>query len=164
MDNDVSFCPLEKTLKDIGISHAENLSFRARLESDFKRKNMWKKLKSGKLHTILCSGNNCVIVFLLRLVGIFGLGQTKERKSALTMGLRVVTTKSVKKLRRTRLRRRVLRRAQSRGRAVNKYTFRKVSQIVFSQGFASAKCMYFHKVSQIYAFAEILQVRKLSQM
>ena len=31
----------------------------------------------------------------------------------------------------------------------NKYTFRKVSQIVFSQGFASAKCMCFRKLSQI---------------
>ena len=31
----------------------------------------------------------------------------------------------------------------------NKFTFRKVSQIVFSQGFASAKCMYFRKLSQI---------------
>ena len=74
-----------------------------------------------------------------------------ERKSALTltMGLRIVTTESVKTLRRTRLRRRVLWRARSRGGAVNKYTFRKVSQIVFSQGFASAKCMYFRKLSQI---------------
>ena len=49
----------------------------------------------------------------------------------------------------TRLRRRVLRRTQSRDGAGNKYTFRKVSQIVFSQGFASAKCMYFRKLSQI---------------
>ena len=37
------------------MSHADNLSFRTRLESDFKRKNLWEQLKSGKLHTILCS-------------------------------------------------------------------------------------------------------------
>ena len=35
------------------------------------------------------------------------------------------------------------------GGGSNKFTFRKVSQIVFSQGFASAKCMYFRKLSQI---------------
>ena len=57
--------------------------------------------------------------------------------------------KSVKTLRRTRLRRRVLRRARSRVGAVNKYTFRKVLQIKFSQGFASSKSMYFRKISQI---------------
>ena len=45
------------------------------------------------------------------------LGQTRERKSALTMSLRIVTTKSVKTLRMNRLRRRVLLRAQSRGGA-----------------------------------------------
>ena len=39
--------------------------------------------------------------------------------------------------------------AKSRGGARNKYTFSKVSQIVFSQGFASAKCMYFGKLSQL---------------
>ena len=174
-----SVCPLEKTFRDIGICHADNLSFRARLESNFKRKNLWEQRKSGKLHMILCSCNNWVTVFLLRLVGISGLGQTKERKSALTltMGLRIVTTKSVKTLRRTRLRRRVLWRPRSSGGAVNKYTFSKVSQIVFSQGFASAKCMYFRKVSQIcisrntsvsqgfanvisHAFASFAQIRK----
>ena len=48
--------------------------------------------------------------------------------------------------------RRVLRWARSRGGpggAVNEYTFRKFSQIVFSQGFASAKRLYFRKLSQI---------------
>ena len=62
------------------------------------------------------------------------LGQTKERKQALTMGLRIMVTKSVKTLRMTRLRL-ALRRARNRGWANNKYTFRKVSQIVFSQGY-----------------------------
>ena len=33
------------------------------------------------------------------------------------------------------------------GLSINsKYTFHKVSQIVFSQGFTSAKCIYFHKL------------------
>ena len=46
--------------------------------------------------------------------------------------------------------RRVLRRARSTGRggASNKYTFCKVSQIVFSQAFTCAKRMYFCKLSQ----------------
>ena len=97
-----------------------------------------------------------------------------ERKSALalTMGLRIVTTKSVKTLRRTRLRR--LWRARSWG---NLAKFGKPCEIVFSQGFASAKCMYFRKVSQIcfrrntsvsqafanvisHAFASVAQSRK----
>ena len=38
---------------------------------------------------------------------------------------------------------------QEPGWGCNKYTFRKISQIVFSQGFASAKRMYFRKLSQI---------------
>ena len=38
---------------------------------------------------------------------------------------------------------------QEPGGAINKYTFCKFSQIVFSQGFASAKCMYLYKLSQI---------------
>ena len=37
--------------------------------------------------------------------------------------------------------------ARSRGGAANKETFCKVSQIVFLQGFASAKCLYFCKLS-----------------
>ena len=64
---------MEKTFRDIVISVADILSFRDCLESDLKRKNMWEHLKSGKLHTILCSWNNCVTVFLHtvhRLVGI----------------------------------------------------------------------------------------------
>ena len=44
---------------------------------------------------------------------------------------------------------RVLRQARRRGGAINKYTFRMVLQIVFSIGFASAKWMYFRKLSQI---------------
>ena len=40
------------------------------------------------------------------------LGQTKERKTALAMGLRIVITKSLKTLRMTRLRGRVLLRAR----------------------------------------------------
>ena len=58
----------------------------------------------------------------------------------------------VKTLRMTRQRRLVLLLAESRvglGQAGNKYTFHKVSQIAFSQGFASPKCMYFRKLSQI---------------
>ena len=72
------------------------------------------------------------------------LGQTKERKPVHTMGLRIVMMKShgVKTLRMTRLSRQVLRRDRSdrsgRGGASNKHTFSKVSQIVFSQGLASA--------------------------
>ena len=54
--------------------------------------------------------------------------------------------KSVKTLRMTRLRRRVLLWARSKGGASNEYIFSKVSQIAFSQGFANAKCMYFRKL------------------
>ena len=72
--------------------------------------------------------------------------QTKERKSKLMMGLRTVMMKSVKTLRMTRLRRRVLLWARSKGGASNEYIFSKVSQIAFSQGFANAKCMYFRKL------------------
>ena len=53
---------------------------------------------------------------------------------ALTMGLGMVMTKSLKSLRMTRLRRRVLRRAlpeQRGGGASNKYTFCKVLQLGF---------------------------------
>ena len=50
------------------------------------------------------------------------MAQTKDRKSALMMGLRIVMTKSVKMLRMTRLRRRVLLQAQSRSGASNEYT------------------------------------------
>ena len=104
---------------------------------------------------------------------------------SLTMGLRIVTTKSVKTLRRTRLRRRVLQRARSRGGAVNKYTFRKVSQIVrirkckmhvFSQGLAnmlSQKYFSFQALANAisHAFASFVHIckygfavfRKLSQ-
>ena len=46
---------MEKAFRDIGISDADTLSFCAPLENDFKLKNMWEQLKSGKLHTILCS-------------------------------------------------------------------------------------------------------------
>ena len=46
---------MEKTFRENGISDADVLSFRDRLESDLKRKNMWEQLKSGKLHTILCT-------------------------------------------------------------------------------------------------------------
>ena len=55
--------------------------------------------------------------------------------------------------------------------ASNKYTFRKVSQIVYSQGFAGAECMYFcklmsssnTKVQQI-CLQVILRFSKLSQV
>ena len=54
---------------------------------------------------------------------------------ALTMGLGMVMTKSLKSLRMTRLRRRVLRRAlpeqRGGGGASNKYTFCKVLQLGF---------------------------------
>ena len=62
------------------------------------------------------------------------LGQTteSERKTALTMGLKmIVMTKIVKTLRMTRLRRLDLLWALSRGGAGNKYTFHKVLQNVF---------------------------------
>ena len=44
--------------------------------------------------------------------------------------------------------------AWAKGGASNKYTFREIrfSQIVSSQVLASAKCMYFHKLSQIICF------------
>ena len=35
---------------------------------------------------------------------------------------------------------------ESRGGASNKYIFSKVSQMLFSEGFTSAKCMYFCKL------------------
>ena len=70
----------------------------------------------------------------------------------LTMSLGIVMTTSLKTLRMTVLRGLVLLLAWpepgERG-ARNKYTFHKVSQIVFSHGFTSAKCMYFRKLSQI---------------
>ena len=72
-------------------------------------------------------------------------------------------TKSLKTLRMTTLIERVLRARPEQGGGSNKYTFRKVSQIVFSQGFASAKCMYFASFRK-YAFAIILRFRKLSQV
>ena len=79
MANDVLLClpfakveDMEKTFRDIVISDDDILSFRDCLESDLKLKNMWEQLKSGILHTILCSRNNCVTVFLHRLVGISG--------------------------------------------------------------------------------------------
>ena len=52
----------------------------------------------------------------------------------------------MKTLRRTKLRRRVLWRARSRGGAVNKYTF-----IVFSQGFARVRKCEMHVFSQGFA-------------
>ena len=79
MANDVLLClpfakveDMEKTFRDIVISDDDILSFRDCLESDLKLKNMWEQLKSGILHTILYSSNNCVTVFLHRLVGIPG--------------------------------------------------------------------------------------------
>ena len=74
------------------------------------------------------------------------LGQTKARKPALTMGLRIVMMKSVKTLRMTRLRRHILQLALSRSGASNEHTFLTVSQVVFSQRFASVECMYFPKL------------------
>ena len=64
----------EKTFRENRISNADVLSFRDRLESDLKLKNMWEQLRSGKLHTILsflCTRKNCVtgFVFHHRLVG-----------------------------------------------------------------------------------------------
>ena len=53
-------------------------------QSSLKQKNMWEQLKSGKLHTNLCTLNNCVadFVFHHRLVGIyieaFGAGKGEE--------------------------------------------------------------------------------------
>ena len=62
MANDLLFHPpfakveeMEKTFRDHWISDADTLSFRECLESDLKAKNTWEQLKSGKLHTILCS-------------------------------------------------------------------------------------------------------------
>ena len=80
------------------------------------------------------------------------LGQTKERKTTLTMGLRIVMTKSLQTLRMTTLIERVLRALPEPGGGSNKYTFSKVSQIVFSQGFATSnrKCEM-HVFSQAFA-------------
>ena len=62
MANAVLFClpfakveEMEKTFRVNGISDADILSFRDRLASDLKWKNIWKQLMSGKLHTISCS-------------------------------------------------------------------------------------------------------------
>ena len=62
MADDVLLClsfakveDMEKTFRDIVISDDDILSFRDCLESDLKLKNMWEQLKSGILHTILCS-------------------------------------------------------------------------------------------------------------
>ena len=52
------------------------------------------------------------------------LGQTQERKLTLTIGLRIVMTKSVKTLRMTRVRRLVVQQARRWDGASNKYTFR----------------------------------------
>ena len=43
---------MEKTFKDNGISDDDVLSFSDGLESCLKQ---WEQLKSGKLHTILCT-------------------------------------------------------------------------------------------------------------
>ena len=58
----------------------------------------------------------------------FGADKEEEVSAYFTTGLRIVMTKSVKTLRMTRLRRRVLLRARSRGQggARNKDTFCKV--------------------------------------
>ena len=53
---------IEKIFQDNGISHADALSFRDCPESDLKRKNIWEQLKSGKLHTILCTWNNWLCI------------------------------------------------------------------------------------------------------
>ena len=62
------------SFKDNGISDADILSFRDRLEIDLKQKNMWEQLKSGKSHTILCTWNKRVsdIVFHHWMAGIPG--------------------------------------------------------------------------------------------
>ena len=44
--------------------HADVPKFRDSLQSNLKRKNMWEQLKSGKLHTILCTWSNCVTDFV----------------------------------------------------------------------------------------------------
>ena len=90
--------------------------------------------------------------------GAFGAGNVE--KAGLKMDLRIVMTKSVKALMMTRLRRQILLLTRSLSGTSNKYTFCKVSQIVFSKGFTSAKCIYFRK----YAFAEILRFCKLSEI
>ena len=56
----------------------------------------------------------------------FGADKEEEVSAYFTTGLRIVMTKSVKTSRMTRPRRRVLLRAQIRGRARNKYIIRKV--------------------------------------
>ena len=48
---------MEKIFRENWISDADVLSFHDSLERDLKWKNMWTQLKSGKLHTILCSQN-----------------------------------------------------------------------------------------------------------
>ena len=56
---------MEKTFRYNWISAADILSCGDSLESNLNWKNMWKHLKSGKIHTIVCSWNKSVtnIVF-----------------------------------------------------------------------------------------------------
>ena len=63
-----SICPVEdmkKTFRNKCISDADVLSFCDCPESYLKRKNMWEQLKSGKLHTIVCTWNNYVWLCIL---------------------------------------------------------------------------------------------------
>ena len=65
---------IEEIFRENKISNADVLSFRDRLESALKRKNMWEQLRSGKLHAILlflCTRKNCVTGFVFHhwLVG-----------------------------------------------------------------------------------------------
>ena len=81
------------------------------------------------------------------------LGQTKERKPTLTMGLGIVMTESLKTLRMTTLMQRVLWALPELGGGaikLNKYTFRKVANRVFAR---ISKCKM-HVFSQ--AFANML--------
>ena len=60
--------------RDNWISDADVVSFSDRLKTDFKRKNMWEQLKSGKLLMIL---NNCVTDFVFHHEA-FGADQGEE--------------------------------------------------------------------------------------
>ena len=91
------------------------------------------------------------------------LGQTKERKTTLTMGLGIVMTKSLKTLRMTTLIERVLRARPEPGGGSNKYTFRKVSQIVFRKDSQVRNACVFASFRK-YVFAVILMFRKHSQI
>ena len=83
------------------------------------------------------------------------LGQTKESKSALTMGLMIAMTKSVKTLRITRLRRRILRPGAGVGQPIKK-PFARFRKSCFCKDLQVRNACIFASFRK-YAFAEILR-------